>query len=363
MPAAKSQGANAKKADNTTKQPEQTQQPTSRESADPDVDGATDGTDAVKPEQSQDSEAKDGAHEHEKSSGTAKNRRKKRKAGADTEQSSKAARRSTRGAGKTTSVNQLPTTLNYMLSEDAQELCRPQDESEDVTSRDFKTYSSIMNPFEELLSALILSRPISHRLGIRSIRTVLNDPYSFNSAKAVRDAGEEKRTQALWDAKTQHKDKTAAQLGYLADVVWEKFTSNGDETGTQLAKVLEDNDHDVKQVLEQLKKEIKGFGDTGADIFLRRVQWIEGWHRAFPFIDGKSQHALEELGLPSDAQELRQVIESHWSKLETKHLAGNDEAVQQRRAFVIVLERATGAQLEGKLDEMLKAAGSRARET
>lgn len=125
-----------------------------------------------------------------------------------------------------------------------------------------------------------------------------------------------------------------------------------------LGKVLEDNDHDVEQVLGRLKKEIEGFGSTGADIFLRRVQWVDGWHKAFPSIDGKSQHALTELGLPSDGKAPLQAIDRHWSKLETKHLAGTDQVVKKRRAFVIVLERATGAQLEGKLEEMLEAAKS-----
>lgn len=94
----------------------------------------------MRPENPQEKESKDGVHEDERGNGPAKNRRKKRKAGADIEHPSKASRRSTRGAGKTISNEQLLPLLRYMLSEDAQELCRPQDESEDVASRDIKTF-------------------------------------------------------------------------------------------------------------------------------------------------------------------------------------------------------------------------------
>ncbi|KAI5370597.1 hypothetical protein Slin14017_G014760 [Septoria linicola] len=279
---------------------------------------------------------------------------KKRKANVDSEQPAKAARRSARGTAKPQpSQSQL---LKYLLSRDAEEQCRPSDEAEDIQSRgQIKTYSSsALNPFEELLCALILSRPISHRLGLRSIRTLLNEPYSFNSAKAVQDAGDEKRTQALYDARTQHKDKTAAQLGQLAETVLEKFTADGDDQGTQLGRALKEHKDDVDGAVDELKKEVKGLGATGIEIFLRRVQW------RYPYIDNKTQDALKQLALPSDADKLREAIEQDWSKLETKHLAGDDEAARKQRAFVIILERATAAQLEGKIETMLGAAASSA---
>ncbi len=57
------------------------------------------------------------------------------------------------------------------------------------------------------------------QLVLRTIRTISNDPYHFNTLKAIREAGSEKRHQALWDARTQHKGKTAQELGLLADAV------------------------------------------------------------------------------------------------------------------------------------------------
>jgi hypothetical protein len=282
------------------------------------------------------------------------NTSKKRKdAPAESDQPSKASRKSGRGGTKQQPTHQ--QLLNYLLSSDAEELCRPNDESEDIKKRGGKvrTYSSaVMNPWEELMCAVILSRPISHMLGLRTIRTLLNDPYNFTNAKVVQDAGEEKRLQALYDSKTQHNRKTAEQIGQLAGVVLEKFTASGDKKGEELGKLLDGKD--VDESLKELKDSIKGLGNTGLDIFLRRVQWL--WEAGYPFVDSITWQALKQIGLPQDAEELKKVVEENWSKLETKKLAGDNEAAKKRRAFVVILERVTGANLEGKIDAAVEAA-------
>ncbi|TKA73744.1 hypothetical protein B0A55_05457 [Friedmanniomyces simplex] len=285
----------------------------------------------------------------------AKQPSKKRKQAASTDDPQKAPRRSARGASKPhPSQEQL---LRYMLSPAAQEFCQPADETEDLAHHggQLRTYSSsVLNPYEELLCAVILSRPISHRLGLRTIRTVLNDPYNFTSATATRDAGSETRHQALWDARTQHKEKTAEQIGSLADVVMEKFTSGDDGEGSQMRRIREDCDRDVPREREYMQSNVKGLGKTGLDIFFRRVQWL--WDVSYPFVDDRTMQSLRKLGLPDDGEELRDLMERHWSGVETKHLAGDDEAMRKRRAFVTILERATGCDLEGKHEALLEAA-------
>ena len=279
---------------------------------------------------------------------------KKRKQTTDSNRPQKAPRRSGRSASKSQpSQEQL---LNYMLSKSAEELCRPEDETADIQSRkNIRTYSSsVLNPFEELLCAIILSRPISHRLGLRTIRTVLNEPYKFNSAKAVKNAGEEKIYEAVWEAKTQHKGKTTEEIGRVADVVLEKFTGKGDKDGTQLKKVLDDNGGDVEKALDALKAGIKGFGETGASIFRRRVQWT--WEDGYPFVDDKTGVALKKLGLPDDAEELRKLLEEHWGQLDVGNVSGDNEQMKKRRAFTVILERAVGAELEGKVELLVEAA-------
>lgn len=281
----------------------------------------------------------------------------KRKTPSAKDEPQKSARRSGRSAPKNQpSQEQL---LNFMLSKDAEELCRPEDESEDIKTRGagIKTYSSsVMSPFEELLCAVILSRPISHRLGLRSIRTILNDPYNFSTPKAIQKAGQEKAHQALFDARTQHKAKTAEQISTVADVVLENFTAKGDTTGTQMHKLLDDSGSDVDKALDTLKATVKGLGGTGLNIFLRRVQWL--WENGYPYVDDKTSLSLRKLGLPEEAEDLRKAMEQQWSKLQTKGLAGEGEAAKKRRAFVIILERAVGADLEGKVDGLVAAAAA-----
>ncbi|KAH0290422.1 hypothetical protein KCU62_g3600, partial [Aureobasidium sp. EXF-3399] len=264
-------------------------------------------------------------------------------------------RKSGRGAQKVA-----PTTeqlLNYLLSPASTELCRPDDESAQVEPQgaDYKTYSSsALTAFEELVCAVILSRPISHKLGLRSIRTILNAPYSFTTPAAITSAGKEKRYQALTDAKTQHKDKTAEQIGLVADVVAHKFAKN--DTDTSLDKLREQASHGWDMERDLLQENIKGVGKTGLDIFFRRVQWL--WPEAYPFVDEKSSRGIEKLGLPKHPDELAKVLDRYWAKLDTSHLKKGDKEQQKRRAFVIICERATSADLEGKSDAILEAAAS-----
>ncbi|KAI5236710.1 hypothetical protein E4T42_09379 [Aureobasidium subglaciale] len=253
-----------------------------------------------------------------------------------------------------------PTTeqlLNYLLSPASTELCRPDDESDEVQSRgdDYKTYSSsALTAFEELVCAVVLSRPVSHKLGLRAIRTILNDPYSFTTPAAIISAGKEKRHKALEDAKTQHKDKTAEQIGLVADVVAHKFCK--DDKDTSLEKLREQASKGWDMERDLLQENIKGVGKTGLDIFFRRVQWL--WPEAFPFVDERSSRGIEKLGLPRHPDELAKVLDRYWAKLDTSHLVDGDKETKKRRAFVVICERATAADLEGKSDAILESAAS-----
>lgn len=89
----------------------------------------------------------------------------------------------------------------------------------------------------------------------------------------------------------------------------------------------------------ELRKEVKGIkgvGETGADIFIRRVQSCSGWDGIFPFIDGKTKKALREVGFSNSAEELKELTGS-------------------KGDFVVVLERVLDVSLEGKIKELKKA--------
>ncbi|KAI9720431.1 MAG: hypothetical protein M1812_002937 [Candelaria pacifica] len=115
--------------------------------------------------------------------------------------------------------------LKFLLTQEAISLLLSSDESTDLQNRgpDLITYSGNLNtltPFQELVCAVILSRPISHVLGLRTIRTIFNEPYCWNTPQRIRNAGEEGRRQAFVHARTQYKGKTA-------DLVVEKGRGDG----------------------------------------------------------------------------------------------------------------------------------------
>jgi len=264
-------------------------------------------------------------------------------------------RKSERGAKQATATK--AQILNYLLSDAALDLCRPDDEAEEIRKggSSIKTYSaSVLNPFEELLCAVVLSRPISHRLGLRTIRTVLNAPYHFSTPKSIADAGKEKVRQAMEDAHTQHKDKTAEQIALIADVVTSHFSK--DAFDSSLEKVREQGNNDWDGERDLLQKNIKGLGRTGLDIFFRRTQWL--WDEAFPFVDERTARGADKLGLPRNADKLLEALEKNWAKLDTASITGDNKAEKIRRAFVLICERATGADLEGQSQALLDAAAS-----
>lgn len=261
---------------------------------------------------------------------------------------SKAPRRSARGAPQT--PIEPAKMINLLLSPDSIDLCRPNDETEDLKTRgNIKTYSvSAFSPFEELVCAVILSRPISHALGLRSIRTIFNDPHNFTTPKAILKAGGEGRRQALDDAKTQHRQKTADELGLLADLANGTFGDGEDDVS--LEKVRKDGEHDAEKEREILKNNVKGLGKTGLDIFGRRIQVV--WPAFYPFVDQKTSTALEKLGLPADAEDLDQLLTDRWKEFETQDIDAKDDDERRRKAFVRILERAIGADLEGNTDAL-----------
>ncbi|QDS68932.1 hypothetical protein FKW77_008423 [Venturia effusa] len=248
--------------------------------------------------------------------------------------------------------------VQYLLTQSALEQCRPNEESKalselsDTDRASLHTYSSsVFTPFIELLCAAILSRPISHALGHRSIRTILNEPYNFTTPKVIRTAGEQTCIKALLEARTQHKGKTATEIVHIADVVTEKF---GGEDDTSLEEVRKQSGHDANKERELLKASIKGVGPMALNIFFRRIQWL--WIEAFPFMDEKTKDAMAALGLPDDAEELFEQVEALWDEMDTDEVAGKDEDERKRRAFTIILERALGAHLEKKTEAVLNEA-------
>lgn len=266
--------------------------------------------------------------------------------------------------------------LNFLLSKDSLPYCFPEDELSTARSGKFsKSYSltppSLFTPFEHLITAHLLSKPLSHTLGMRSTRTLLNAPYSFSTPAKLKQAGEDKIYKALEEAKTQHRQKTAS---YLADM-GAQYAGKGDDKGDKgdsdemLDLAVEANEGGARATIAHVKNTVKGMGQTGAEIFCRRVQACDGWGEAiWPFADPRSIDALRECGVKvADADELQEMIERDvdWDKVgdmglnpqqEKKGVDEKDYEVQVAVEFVTVLERAVGCQLEGKTSQLRQAA-------
>ncbi|KAI4256608.1 MAG: hypothetical protein L6R42_006120 [Xanthoria sp. 1 TBL-2021] len=227
----------------------------------------------------------------------------------------KAPRRSGRGAPQ--AQPDPVTSINHLLSPESLDSCRPKDEIEDVKNRGsgLRTYSSsTFSPFEELMCAVILSRPISHALAVN-------------------------------EARTQHRQKTAEELVILADAVVDHL-GDGDED-VNLERVQRECDHDWEKEKEMLKKYVKKLGKTGLDIFGRRIQ--AQWPALYPFADQRTLSGLQKLGLPGTAEELKKLMDHHWTELNLQGFEGNEDE-KKRRVFVQVLERAIGVDLQGNAD-------------
>jgi len=272
----------------------------------------------------------------------------------------KAPRRATRISSRTkSSTSTAPSTrqiLNFLLSPAALPHCYPVDDLEAPQKKKYSTTSpAAFTPFEHLLTASLLAKPLNHRLGIRSTRTLLNAPFNFNSPELIVKAGEKRVWEALEHARTQHRQKTAAYIFDMAQAF---------EDGEALEFLKElVNNKGPAGVIGEIGKTINGMGKTGAEIFCRRIQAVEGWGDAvWPFADDRSLDALRKLGVEvEDADDLQELVETlvDWDRVGTMGLdhAESMEMEQQIQVeYVVLLERAVGASLENKIEEVKKAA-------
>ncbi|KIY02368.1 uncharacterized protein Z520_02506 [Fonsecaea multimorphosa CBS 102226] len=263
--------------------------------------------------------------------------------------------------------------LKFLLSPSAMPYCFPEDELEDVAKKskekEYKSYSltspSDFTPFEHLLCTHMLSKPLSHTLGMRSIRTLLNPPFNLTTPERIVSAGQKRVWEALEAARTQHRQKTASYIFRTAELYAKS------ETMFKLAE--EANDDGFHGVIEHIKSTVPGLAVTGGEIFCRRVQCVDGWgHALWPFADSKAMDAVRRIGVPvDDAEALRNLLvnELDWDQIRghmglqqsrldeaPAELVTDQKEARVQVAFVLALERALGCVLEGKVAELRTAA-------
>lgn len=272
-------------------------------------------------------------------------------------------RSSSRTAGNPATLKQL---VNFLLSAQSLPYCFPAEELDAASkspSADFKSYSrtwpTSFTPSEHLVCAHLLAKPLSHVLGMRSIRTLLNEPYSLSTPEKILDGGEKRVWEALEAARTQHRQKTASYIFGMAEAYA--------DSETMFALAEEANGEGPMGVIRHVKSTVPGLGNVGGEIFCRRVQCVDGWGDAlWPYADSKALEAVREIGIDvHDAEELQSTIEegADWRWVGDMGLqgdAGGEEDMEMetrvQAEFVVVLERALGCVLEGKVIELRTAA-------
>lgn len=151
----------------------------------------------------------------------------------------------------------------------------------------------------------------------------------------------------MWEARTQHKEKTAAQLGDVVDGIRELCGEKDDEKQLDHLQGLREQVKDlgsaeeVQQALVDRLTTIKGIGPGVASIFLRRIQ--ADWPEVFPYADDRCLTAGRAFGLISEKEGAEELADKVGGK-------------QERRKFVRVLDTLIGIELEKKLEEAVKQA-------
>lgn len=128
--------------------------------------------------------------------------------------------------------------------------------------------------------------------------------------------------------------------------------SNGNAEDAGLEGVREAAQQDMDEESDLMTNNMKGIGKTGMSIFFRRVQWL--WPECYPYVDKRTEKALGGLGLPRDPEEMSKLVEECWESVEKGVAEEKDIEVRKRRAFLVALDRAAGAELEGNINQVLE---------
>ena len=153
----------------------------------------------------------------------------------------------------------------------------------------------------------------------------------------------------MWEARTQHKEKTAAQLGDLATGIREICGNSDDEddlselSGVRV-RIQGKGTVEAQKEIGDVLKTIKGIGPGVVGIFMRRVQG--DWGEVFPFADERGLKAARSFGLVGEgdgADELARAV------------GGDGE--EGRRKYVRVLDTLVGLELEKKVEEAVGRVG------
>lgn len=150
--------------------------------------------------------------------------------------------------------------------------------------------------FQLLTFCMLASKPIDASIATRAAREVFKQ--GLRTPKAVRDADRSTMIAAFGRAHyARYDESSATRLADIAEAVFEVYADD-------LRGLASQSKRDIAAA-KQLLKQFKGIGPTGADIFLREIQ--DHWTWVRPYFDERTLTAARQLGLPSHADELREL--------------------------------------------------------
>jgi endonuclease III len=151
--------------------------------------------------------------------------------------------------------------------------------------------------FRLLVAAMLFSSRINARLAMQAARA-LTDQGWVTPEKMVAASWEERTRTLNRSGYARYDERTSRMLEDTARSVLDRY--QGD-----LRNLREASGRDMDRERQRLK-EFKGIGNVGVDIFLREAQ--VAWGELFPFVDERSRQNAKELGLPTDAQSLLELV-------------------------------------------------------
>lgn len=176
--------------------------------------------------------------------------------------------------------------------------------------------------FQLLCLTMLASAPIGADLAMSGFHGLSDD--GLTTTRKMRAASWERRTRVLNRAGyARYDESTSRYLADTAQLVEERY--DGD-----LRALRDAADHD-RSGEHRLLTEFKGIGEVGADMFLREVQQV--WPEVGPFLDDRASRCADELGLTTDADQLRAFADdgAHFTRMVAAlvrcDLDGGSEAV------------------------------------
>ncbi|MFI0465052.1 endonuclease [Saccharopolyspora sp. 5N102] len=149
-----------------------------------------------------------------------------------------------------------------------------------------------------LVLAVLMSTRIKAELAVSAARELAE----FGTPQKMCDATWQQRVDALDRGHyARYDESTATALGKGAQLLIDRY--HGD-----LRRIQAKADGDI-EVLQERLNELPRLGPVGADIFCREVQLV--WPELRPFFDKKALAGAEKLGLPTDPDELAELVEGH----------------------------------------------------